>query len=195
MDDLRGGNSEATRTKEKLAAPGVKIEDLTTARMRDIDMERENAALENLIFNNKNLINTYICGSCKIPTVTVDLNVGNTPAYIPCKNAASCGGWASSEGYKPLQHMDAVDARGIDFEWFRPLTDREVEDLKALARGEQVDAARVFIEPMADTSVRVPSQEPLPLELPAYVVNNHGLLRRPFSTEILEMEEKGTSSC
>jgi hypothetical protein len=98
--------------------------------MNPLDTLMETLAIDNHVFNGKNLINVYTCESCKKAIVTVDRHTGTTPFTLLCRATEGCFGVMKSSGYRHRNHVDSWEYP-IDYEFFRPLTEDECASVRA----------------------------------------------------------------
>lgn len=77
-------------------------------------------------------LNGYLCDTCRVPTMTIDVHVGVAPFTLRCRATPGCAGLGRSAMY-PAQVPPVIYGEP-KFEWARPsredfeLLDDEVKD-------------------------------------------------------------------
>ena len=110
------------------------LEEITPERMALIDEAMEQDAIAGKIFDARDLVDTYTCDTCETAFTAVAVNVGVARHLTNCSKPG-CKGTAVAGGREGMRHVDEHGGT-IDYEWYRPLTERECETETSLVETE-----------------------------------------------------------
>ena len=90
--------------------------------------------------------NAYFCPTCRMPTVTVDVDIGVTPMFLACRASPECAGMASSSFYPRIPRP--AHAPPPAWEWYKP-TEKQAKRMEKSAPGtlEHVRRGGLLIRP------------------------------------------------
>ena len=110
------------------------LDEITPETMVLIDEAMRRDAAAGRIFDGRNLVDTYACDTCATSFAAVAVHVGVARHLTNCSKPG-CRGTAVSGGQ---ENVRPVDEHGgpIDYEWYRPLTERECETEVSLIETE-----------------------------------------------------------
>lgn len=101
--------------------------------MEDLNRYWTGVAIAGEIPDNRGKLNHYLCTTCAASIATVDRDAGLTPPSTSCITMTP-GHVAVSMRYPPLVHPEDYGGR-IDFEYYRPLSEEEIEDELDVVKG------------------------------------------------------------